>query len=101
MSQWISVKDRLPKPDDVVICYLENGYAECGKCCVGSFKPMEGDPAGENNFWGLTTPASEWTLYGWSYFHKPIVTHWMPLPEAPEELGHEKNTREVGRTQRS
>lgn len=38
---------------------------------------------GSGNFWGLATPGSEWTLWGWSYFEKPIVTHWMPLPALP------------------
>lgn len=43
----------------------------------------------DGNFWGLKTPGSDWTIWGWSYFKVPHVTHWMPLPELPEEEQHD------------
>lgn len=71
--EWISVKDRLPCPDDgrllVVVRYYENSipvttvqiadfYTD-----LGYGWQMESYPKGKR--WG--------------------ITHWMPLPEPPEE----------------
>lgn len=62
-SVWISVKDQLPerfKP--VLICREKNGkpYVEQGYKDVGEW----------------------WKVYGTRTKH---ITHWMPLPEPPEE----------------
>lgn len=63
MSEWISVKERLPerfKP--VLICREKNGkpYVEQGYKDVCEW----------------------WKVYG---TRTKQVTHWMPLPEPPEE----------------
>lgn len=63
MSEWISAKDRLPKAEQEVLCYLGNSIS---KAMVVSF-----------------LRAGKWMDYdGWSI---ATVTHWMPLPEAPKE----------------
>ena len=51
---------------------------------TGELKEVKADNGG-GNFFGIPTPGSEWTLWGWSYYEKPNVTHWMPLPELPKE----------------
>lgn len=61
MSEWISVKDRLPEPNIRVLCYAPSrfGYGDFDICIV----------------------------YGWKCCPDRHygVTHWMPLPEPPEE----------------
>lgn len=63
-SGWISVKDRLPETDDTVLVCLQRGGYELGFYSDDSWR----------------------SLY-LSYFEtKELdVTHWMPLPEPPEE----------------
>lgn len=56
MSEWISVKDRLPEDDDIVLTY----------------HPLAKD-----------TDIEITTLKGWS-INPTIISHWMPLPEPPE-----------------
>lgn len=63
MSEWISVKDRLPEEsddvlaytiwDDIVVCFLEE----------------------DSDVW----------MHTWGYLEKEFVTHWMPIPEPPIE----------------
>lgn len=66
MTEWISVKDRLPEDNAVVLC----------KCRAGIYEVL---------MW-----------IGGSWYHdtnhcymKGFVTHWMPLPEPPKEGGSE------------
>jgi hypothetical protein len=69
--KWISVKDRLPEPNTIVLCWREfmNGpiildYGLiCGNMCFYDFD--------EDGFPEEVKPEE--------------VTHWMPLPEAPKE----------------
>ena len=80
-SQWISVEDGLPEEEinpltmdfKEVLCFCDFGGIprrtdvrtyKFGKRCV-----ME-----EGHFWHEGTPMDE------------VVTHWMPLPEPPEEV---------------
>lgn len=63
MSEWISVKERLPERfEPVLVCREKNGspYVEQGHKDVGEW----------------------WKVYGTRTKH---ITHWMPLPEPPEE----------------
>ena len=88
-TRWIPVEERLPesnhKNDHVgdVLCYVptRDGCFQNG-LYLGKLKYTAADD-GSGNFWNLKTPASDWTLWGWSYFEQPVVTHWMPLPEPP------------------
>ena len=59
VQEWISVKDRLPKDDEIVIICTEKGFVYAGE--------LIGDA------WFLDNDS--WT---------ESVTHWMPLPEPPD-----------------
>lgn len=75
---WISVKDKLPEPEQDVLV-IAHGWS--GRLLyIGSYQRMEAETS-----WltGVTSKASEWSLWGWSYLREPEVTHWMPLPEPP------------------
>lgn len=76
MSEWISVEERLPEPGEEVLL-LVHGW-EGRLYYIGK---LESSPA-QAGFIG-TSLASEWSIWGWSYYRKPKVTHWMPLPKLP------------------
>ena len=62
---WISVQDRMPEPGT--------------QCLV--FTPFEARKR--------PIETATYTEFGWmtaAYF--PGITHWMPLPEVPEEADH-------------
>lgn len=92
VSRWISVADRLPESNHKnnhvgdVLCYVppRNGCHQSG-LYIGKLCFVAADD-GSGNFWGRPMPESDWTLWGWGYFEKPVVTHWMPLPEPPKEV---------------
>ena len=68
--RWIPVTERLPKEEEIYWCYTNMGImCEC---------------RWTNNRWGL----GESDKWGWNIMDVPQyqkVTHWMPLPEPPEE----------------
>lgn len=75
---WISVKDKLPEPEQDVLV-IAHGWS--GRLLyIGSYQRMKAETS-----WltGVTSKASDWSLWGWSYLREPEVTHWMPLPEPP------------------
>ena len=77
--RWISVKDRLPEPDQDVLL-IAHGWK--GRLLyIGRLHHEEAETS-----WltGITTMESEWSINGWSYLKTPLVTYWMPLPELPE-----------------
>lgn len=59
MSEWISVKDRLPEDNQRVIAFIP----------TNDNAPIDAD----------RFVCNRWVRYGWK------VTHWMPLPELPKE----------------
>lgn len=61
MSEWISVEERLPPEDQLVLCWCDDG--DNAACEVSSH---------HNSFF------TDWT------FELLPVTHWMPLPEPPK-----------------
>jgi hypothetical protein len=67
MSEWISVKDRLPVTFDEVLVHSDN--------CFTSIAWRETEKR-KNGIVGW-----HWNSYFKSLGH---VTHWMPLPEPPE-----------------
>lgn len=77
--QWISVKDRLPEAGQEVLA-ISHGWGD-RLVYVGQRKKME---AQTSPLTGITSKASDWLLWGWSYIREPQVTHWMPLPEPPK-----------------
>lgn len=77
---WISVKDKLPEPEQEVLV-IAHGWSN-RLLYIGSYQRVEAETS-----WltGVTSKASDWSLWGWSYLREPEVTHWMPLPEPPKE----------------
>jgi len=68
MSEWISVKDRLPEGDGFVLVYWKRRFIL--RNCDDLSHPS-----------GIEPVLEEWLrIYG-----HPFVTHWMPLPEPPKE----------------
>ena len=59
VQEWISVKDRLPEKDEIVIICTDENFIYAGE--------LVGDTWFLNN--------DSWTA---------TVTHWMPLPEMPK-----------------
>jgi Protein of unknown function (DUF551) len=66
MSEWISVKDRLPETGDDVLVWLDHG------CELASYLIPYGWQSEFINW-------LEWAAC------RVNITHWMPLPEAPKE----------------
>lgn len=74
--KWISVKDRLPDSDGIYI------VTACDEGCS----------AGEGIWYDTVVVTAEYYKGGWTWFDggteydlDGIVTHWMPMPEPPEE----------------
>ena len=80
MSEWVSVKDKMPE-DEQEVLVIAHGW-DGRLVYVGSHKRVE---AQKSWLTGITNKSSEWSLWGWSYLKEPIVTHWLPMPEPPEE----------------
>lgn len=63
MSEWINVKDRLPRSREVVVTCDRYGNMKIASCTAGEFLYYDEE----------------------SYPHYlKGITHWMPLPELPE-----------------
>jgi hypothetical protein len=71
MSEWISVKDRLPEENENVILY-DGKEVFCGDLFFGKLGKI---------CWGIQ--ACDGICYG--HYNKDEVTHWMPLPKPPKE----------------
>ena len=82
VSEWISVEDRLPDPDEKVWFWLiPKSSEECphdtsGKPIVSNAEPF--------------MDICKWKC--WGSLSKP--TYWMPLPEPPKVIAH---TQEINR----
>ena len=73
VPKWISVEDRLPEDDVDVIVYAVSNNG--GYTIVITFHT--------HRLYGLNIEgwASPWQYFSMHY----TITHWMPLPEPPEE----------------
>lgn len=82
-NEWISVKEKLPNYDEKVLVYVpkRDGCSQNG-IFTANYKPIKADD-GSGNFWRAPTKACEWTVWSWSYFEHPVVTHWIPFPIPP------------------
>ena len=103
MSEWISVKDRLPKPEKEVLVVVEHiGYRivtsaiyedgtiilEDSKCCWDDIDFIYGIDSiydEDNDVYLVPEGWWEYSHYGEYVSHiDGIITHWMPLPEPPK-----------------
>ena len=69
--EWTSVKDRLPENDNFVFVIVTGRYRNLrfeNAIEIGNYVDGEG-----------------WILEAWPEWESPAVTHWMPMPEPPEE----------------
>ena len=78
-SQWISVKDRLPVIDEDVLILYESKVSRKTGYAITCMK---------DSFYFGSTPipyqTPQWNE-PWQYFRENnVITHWMPLPKAPE-----------------
>ena len=69
LDNWISVEDGLPKDDDDVLIFIDDGYTEKNLSSLGNFI---------NSEW-LINGRNEKTIAGMA------VTHWQPLPQPPKQ----------------
>lgn len=99
-NQWISVKDRLPEPEQTVLVIanrsgleiVTTGIYEDGRVTLGEsiwiWNDIELDYDDDQDDYII--PEGWWEdkeYNGDDWFNHPIddpVTHWMPLPELPE-----------------
>lgn len=73
LPKWISVEDRLPQPMELVLVARKDGFVSLGYCFQ----------FGENHLWSAIrlVPFSPYEL---PFVGAGHITHWMPLPDAPE-----------------
>ena len=72
-SEWISVEDRLPNEKEMVLVFCHRVYDDGGY--YDSILVAE------------LTKEGKFVPFNCSPVKKGIVTHWMPLPEAPKMKG--------------
>ena len=84
--RWISVKDRLPEPGWYLIA-TPGPEGEKGFVYKAGFS-RDLHTTDHINFYGLHRPG--WYVIDgeWGCVECDDVTHWMPLPEPPEENKH-------------
>ena len=66
VQEWVSVEDRLPEESGMYIVTANDGHAQRVSFVLWQKK---------NRMWNLTGARSYWR-----------VTHWTPLPPAPEDM---------------
>ena len=76
--RWIPVEERLPEQEDCVVV------------CV-SGKPRENITLCDTVELATYSGNEGWILECWPDWATADVTHWMPLPPAPEEVNNGKN----------
>lgn len=82
MSEWISVNDRMPDVEEDVLVFAEGKtggvIGDTVIAITKRFYPMRG--------WKPESTYIDWVA-PWAYFTANYdITHWMPLPEPPEEV---------------
>lgn len=107
MSEWISVKDRLPEPETTVLIQCNTKTFAYKYVCCGFYVP-EGIYLADSSYsWDFeccdnyseerddyeVNPGWYEAIHNWDEYSaipvEDIVTHWMPLPKpSKEEMGH-------------
>ena len=82
MSEWISVKDRLPpmaeqcdNEADVLLFIPQRDGCKQNGIYLGCRRPFV-----------INGNIVAWTVWAWHYWEDPVVSHWMPLPDPPKEV---------------
>lgn len=78
---WVNVSDKLPENDERVVLYTPYDFFGKDHSCIGDKHSIKSCNA---------------TLQGKTV---PVFTHWMPLPEGPEEgltSGNSENLQAAG-----
>lgn len=83
MNDWISVNDELPEQNEYgnskrVIVYVESAIYVSPHTGEESVTPIGIVTVGQYHNTG-------WSTISWAYIGSPHITHWMPLPEPPEQ----------------
>ena len=69
MSEWISVKDRLPDDDELVLVYTKDGVTSvCSLVIANAFANLKNLKVWEDN----------------NGYYVSDVTHWQKLPNPPK-----------------
>ena len=74
VNQWISVKDRLPEENILVLCYARSTTGEGNNYFLGALAHGEFWFLKVNDIGHVSYPVLHWE-----------VTHWQPLPEPPKD----------------
>lgn len=74
VNQWISVKDRLPEENILVLCYARSTTGEGNNYFLGALAHGEFWFLKVNDIGHVSCPVLHWE-----------VTHWQSLPESPKE----------------
>lgn len=82
MSEWISVEDRLPEDD-----FPKDTDRLMIKVLVCSTSGKYGVRTLSRQRWIMNFKQNTYSPWQWSKDARNI-THWMPLPEPPEERSH-------------
>ncbi len=82
VQEWISVKDRLPDKKGAFLVYVKTKNKWCGYIKTTWFTPcyegVEEDMQGKQVWYDYDSD--------WGDYEVRDVTHWMPLPPAPEDM---------------
>jgi len=89
MSEWISVRERLPEEsqgysccDFLVVVKTHGGILPNGYISVHKAQFMPARPKDDEAFWPGNT--AYWEIFEAEMTTPFEVTHWMPLPEPPK-----------------
>lgn len=74
VDRWISVKDKLPEENILVLCYARSTTGEGNNYFLGALAHGEFWFLKVNDIGHVSCPVLHWE-----------VTHWQPLPESPKE----------------
>ncbi|HBN9704596.1 TPA: DUF551 domain-containing protein [Pseudomonas aeruginosa] len=86
MSEWIKCSDRMPEHSDEVMVWRKWPGWDCFALEFDRWVSDEGSD--EGGFWMLAEDACqhiETCADGPGHVERPETTHWMPLPEPPQD----------------
>ena len=81
MNKWISVDERLPKKDELVLT-ITNGKPTNNITLIDAYELGEYTDGG-------------WIIAEWPKWRDAKVTHWIPLPEPPKKQTNADRIRDM------